>query len=105
MNHVRSKPLKFPPYRPTQKLPTNASAADPAINAAGAVTRPVSRINAVASSLTFDTPRSHVVVGDFEFPTMAQAWMRARPEDGNKGGDAARAVLALIQIKRECAKR
>ena len=37
--------------------------------------------------------------------TMAQAWMRARPEDGNKGGDAARAVLALIQIKRECAKR
>ena len=32
-------------------------------------------INAVASSLTFDTPRSHVVVGDFEFPTMAQAWM------------------------------
>ena len=32
-------------------------------------------INAVASSLTFDTPRSHVVVGDFEFPTMAQVWM------------------------------
>ena len=37
--------------------------------------------------------------------TMAQAWVRARPEDGNKGGDAARAVLALIQIKRERAKR
>ena len=32
-------------------------------------------INAVASSLTFDGPRSHVVVGDFEFPTMAQVWM------------------------------
>ena len=37
--------------------------------------------------------------------TMTQAWVRARPEDGNKGGDAARAVLALIEIKRECAKR
>jgi 6,7-dimethyl-8-ribityllumazine synthase len=37
--------------------------------------------------------------------TMAQAWVRAKPEDGNKGGDAARAVLALIAIKRECAKR
>lgn len=37
--------------------------------------------------------------------TMAQAWARARPEDGNKGGDAARAALALIEIKRECAKR
>ena len=32
-------------------------------------------INAVASSLRFDGPRSHVVVGDFEFPTMAQIWL------------------------------
>jgi selenocysteine lyase/cysteine desulfurase len=32
-------------------------------------------INAVASSLTFEGPRSHVVIGDFEFPTMAQVWM------------------------------
>jgi len=32
-------------------------------------------INAVASSLTFDAPRSHVLIGDFEFPTMAQIWM------------------------------
>src|SRR6185295_19177123 len=32
-------------------------------------------INAVASALTFDGPRSHVVVGDFEFPTMAQVWL------------------------------
>lgn len=37
--------------------------------------------------------------------TMAQAWVRARPEDGNKGGDAARAALALIEIKRGRAKR
>ena len=37
--------------------------------------------------------------------TMAQAWARARPEEGNKGGDAARAALALIEIKRERAKR
>ena len=32
-------------------------------------------INAVASALTFDGPRSHVVIGDFEFPTMAQIWL------------------------------
>jgi selenocysteine lyase/cysteine desulfurase len=32
-------------------------------------------INAIASALSFDGPRSHVVVGDFEFPTMAQVWL------------------------------
>jgi selenocysteine lyase/cysteine desulfurase len=32
-------------------------------------------INAVASALSFTGPRSHVVVGDFEFPTMAQVWL------------------------------
>jgi selenocysteine lyase/cysteine desulfurase len=32
-------------------------------------------INAVASALSFAGPRSHVVVGDFEFPTMAQIWL------------------------------
>ena len=32
-------------------------------------------INAVASALTFAEPRSGVVVGDFEFPTMAQIWL------------------------------
>ena len=32
-------------------------------------------INAIASALTFDGPRSHVVIGDFEFPTMAQVWI------------------------------
>jgi 6,7-dimethyl-8-ribityllumazine synthase len=37
--------------------------------------------------------------------TKDQARVRARPEDGNKGGDAVRAALALIEIKRECAKR
>jgi 6,7-dimethyl-8-ribityllumazine synthase len=30
----------------------------------------------------------------------AQAWTRARVEEGNKGGDAARAALAMIRIKR-----
>jgi 6,7-dimethyl-8-ribityllumazine synthase len=30
----------------------------------------------------------------------AQAWTRARPEEGDKGGDAARAALALIRLKR-----
>jgi 6,7-dimethyl-8-ribityllumazine synthase len=37
--------------------------------------------------------------------TMAQAWARAKPEDGDKGGDAARAALALIELKRAGAKR
>jgi selenocysteine lyase/cysteine desulfurase len=32
-------------------------------------------INSVASALRFDGPRSHVVIGDFEFPTMAQVWL------------------------------
>lgn len=32
-------------------------------------------INAIASAVTFDGPRSHVVIGDFEFPTMAQVWI------------------------------
>jgi selenocysteine lyase/cysteine desulfurase len=32
-------------------------------------------INAVASALTFAGRRTHVVVGDFEFPTMAQIWL------------------------------
>ena len=32
--------------------------------------------------------------------TDAQAWARARPEQGDKGGDAAGAALALIRLKR-----
>jgi 6,7-dimethyl-8-ribityllumazine synthase len=35
----------------------------------------------------------------------AQAWARARLTEQDKGGDAARAVLALIAIKRQRAKR
>jgi 6,7-dimethyl-8-ribityllumazine synthase len=35
----------------------------------------------------------------------AQAWARARLTEQDKGGDAARAVLALIAIKRLRAKR
>jgi len=30
----------------------------------------------------------------------AQAWTRARVSEGNKGGDAARAALAMIEVKR-----
>jgi 6,7-dimethyl-8-ribityllumazine synthase len=30
----------------------------------------------------------------------SQAWARARPEEGDKGGDAARAALAMIRLKR-----
>ena len=32
-------------------------------------------INAVASALRYDGSRTHVVIGDFEFPTMAQIWL------------------------------
>jgi 6,7-dimethyl-8-ribityllumazine synthase len=35
--------------------------------------------------------------------TEAQAWARARPEEGNKGGDAARAALAMVALKRRLA--
>jgi 6,7-dimethyl-8-ribityllumazine synthase len=35
--------------------------------------------------------------------TEAQAWARARPEEGDKGGDAARAALAMARLKRELA--
>jgi 6,7-dimethyl-8-ribityllumazine synthase len=33
----------------------------------------------------------------------AQAWARARPEEADKGGDAARAALALVRLKRRVA--
>jgi len=33
----------------------------------------------------------------------AQAWMRAKVDEGDKGGDAARAALALIRLKRRLA--
>jgi 6,7-dimethyl-8-ribityllumazine synthase len=35
--------------------------------------------------------------------TDAQAWARARPQEGDKGGDAARAALALVRLKRRLA--
>jgi 6,7-dimethyl-8-ribityllumazine synthase len=35
--------------------------------------------------------------------TEAQAWTRARAEEGDKGGDAARATLAMVRIKRRLA--
>lgn len=33
-----------------------------------------------------------------------QAWVRARPSEMDKGGDAARAVIAMMRIKRRLAK-
>ena len=36
--------------------------------------------------------------------TEAQAWARARKSELNKGGDAARAALAMLRIKRRLAK-
>lgn len=35
--------------------------------------------------------------------TNVQAWTRARPEEADKGGDAARAALSLIRLKRRLA--
>jgi 6,7-dimethyl-8-ribityllumazine synthase len=35
--------------------------------------------------------------------TEAQAWARARIEEGDKGGDAARAALAMVRLKRRLA--
>ena len=34
----------------------------------------------------------------------AQAWVRARPEEQDKGGDAARAALAMVGLKRQVGK-
>ena len=34
----------------------------------------------------------------------AQAWARARLEEGDKGGDAARAALAMLRLKRKLAE-
>jgi 6,7-dimethyl-8-ribityllumazine synthase len=35
--------------------------------------------------------------------TEAQAWARAKPDEADKGGDAARAALAMLAIKRDLA--
>jgi 6,7-dimethyl-8-ribityllumazine synthase len=37
--------------------------------------------------------------------TEAQAWARARLTEGDKGGDAARAAIALVELKRQRAQR
>lgn len=44
----------------------------------------------------------HVPIGNgiVTVDTDAQAWTRARPEEGDKGGDAARAALAMLRLKR-----
>jgi 6,7-dimethyl-8-ribityllumazine synthase len=34
----------------------------------------------------------------------AQAWVRARPQEQDKGGDAARAALAMVGLKRQVGK-
>jgi selenocysteine lyase/cysteine desulfurase len=36
-------------------------------------------ISAIATALRFDAPRNRVVLGDFEFPTMAHAWLAQAP--------------------------
>jgi len=34
----------------------------------------------------------------------AQAWLRARPQEQDKGGDAARAALTMVELKRQVGK-
>jgi 6,7-dimethyl-8-ribityllumazine synthase len=36
--------------------------------------------------------------------TDEQAWARAKPDNLNKGGDAARAALAMLRLKRRLAR-
>jgi 6,7-dimethyl-8-ribityllumazine synthase len=50
--------------------------------------------------------RQHLPLGNgiITVNTDAQAWARARTEDGDKGGDAARAALAMVRLKRRVAQ-
>ncbi len=43
--------------------------------------------------------------GTITVDTEAQAWTRARVQEQDKGGDAARAALALVALKRRLGKR
>ncbi len=49
----------------------------------------------------------HLPIGNgiLTVDTEAQAWARARLTEQDKGGDAARAALALVEIKRRVAQR
>src|SRR5262249_62001317 len=59
-------------------------------------------INAVASALDFSGPRSHVVVGDFEFPTMAQVWLGEERRGGaDRPGRAPAAAPAPVPAASE----
>jgi 6,7-dimethyl-8-ribityllumazine synthase len=51
------------------------------------------------------TRRLPIGNGILTVDTEAQAWARARLTEADKGGDAVRAALALIAIKRQRAKR
>lgn len=56
--------------------------------------------------LDFSIPRRFPVGnGILTVDNEQQAWARARLTEGDKGGDAVRAALALIEIKRQRAKR
>jgi 6,7-dimethyl-8-ribityllumazine synthase len=50
------------------------------------------------------TTRVPIGNGILTVDTDAQAFARARPEEMDKGGDAARAALSLVQLKRRLAK-
>ena len=47
----------------------------------------------------------HLPIGNgiLTVDTDAQAWTRARPDEADKGGDAARAALSLVRLKRRLA--
>jgi len=46
------------------------------------------------------TRRLPIGNGILTVDTNAQAWTRARPEEADKGGDAVRAALSLVRLKR-----
>jgi len=64
-----------------------------------------------AASASFALPRREMIAsgtialgnGILTVDTDAQAWSRARPDEADKGGDAARAALSLVRLARRLA--
>ncbi|HEY6995777.1 MAG TPA: 6,7-dimethyl-8-ribityllumazine synthase [Xanthobacteraceae bacterium] len=63
----------------------------------------VSQVSARALTELSVARRVPIGNGILTVDTDAQAWGRARPEEADKGGDAARAALALVRLKRRLA--
>ena len=78
-----------------------------AVEAAQRKRRPYDGVVALGCVIRGDTIHFEIVSNESARGLMdisvAQAFERARPEEMNKGGDAARAVLALVRLKRQLA--